>query len=526
MNIALTPIRFLERAIKIYGQKTGVICGDHRFSYLDYGERVNQLSNGLLSLGVQKGDRISYLGYNCHRLLEAFYGIPQIGAILLPLNIRLLPNDFEFIINESEPKVLFLDRDFVSQIDSIRDRIPSLEKFILLGQGDDCPTWISGTYDELLSGASAEPPYPLGAYPFTEDDVAEIFYTSGTTGKPKGVMLTHRNLYLHAFAVMVSSPMDETDIQIHLIPLFHVNGWGTPHYLTAMGGTHIMAQKFDPTETMEIVQREKVTRFYIIPIMVNAILALPNLTDYDTTSVRRVLVGGAPPPTGMIERVEKAFGCLTSTAFGMTEACPLIAWPELSPHLDQETRDFRAKRTWGFPMLGVEFRIVDPDGNDLPWDGESVGELLVRGDMIMKGYYKSPQETAKTLANDWYHTGDLCAMGPDGSLYVKDRQKDIIISGGENISSLEVEAVLYSHPEIFECAVIAKPDDKWGEIPLAFVVPKEGSGIKPRDVIDFSREHLAHFKTPKEVKIIDEFPRGGTGKILKSVLREQIRSSL
>ena len=519
-------MRFLERTVKIYGKKTAVICGDHCFTYGEYGERVNRLSNGLLNLGIQKGDRVSYLGYNCHRLLEAFYGIPRIGAILLPLNIRLLPGDFEYIINESEPRILFLDRDFVPQIDSIRDLIPSVEKFILLGEGDDCPTWISGTYDELLSGASTEPPYPLGAYPFTEDDVAEIFYTSGTTGKPKGVMLTHRNLHLHALAVLVSSPMDETDIQIHLIPLFHVNGWGTPHYLTAMGGTHVMVQKFDPTKTMKIIQREKVTRFYIIPTMVNAILALPNLTDYDATSVRRVLVGGAPPPTGMIERVEKAFGCLTSTAFGMTEACPLIAWPELSPHLDQETRDFRAKRTWGFPMVGVEFRIVDPDGNDLPWDGESVGELLVRGDMIMKGYYKSPQETADTLADDWYHTGDLCAMGPDGSLYVKDRQKDIIISGGENISSLEVEAVLYSHPEIFECAVIAKPDDKWGEIPLALVVPKEGSGIKPEEIIDFSREHLAHFKAPKEVKIIDEFPRGGTGKILKSVLREQIRSSL
>ena len=525
MNIALTPIRFLERTIKIHGQKTGVVCGDHRFAYLDYGKRVNQLSNGLLSLGVQKGDRISYLGYNCHRLLEAFYGIPQIGAILLPLNIRLLPGDFEFIINESEPKALFVDRDFIPRIDSIRDRIPSVEKFILLGQDDDCPTWISGTYDELLSGASAEPPYPPGDYPFTEDDVAEIFYTSGTTGKPKGVMLTHRNLYLHALAVMASSPMDETDIQIHLIPLFHVNGWGTPHYLTAMGGTHIMLQKFDPAETIKIVQKEKVTRFYIIPIMVNAILALPDLTDYDTTSVRRVLIGGAPPPTGMIERVEKTFGCLSSTAFGMTEACPLIAWPELSPHLDQETRDFRARNTWGFPMVGVEFRIVDPDGNDLPWDGQSVGELLVRGDMIMKGYYKSPRETAKTLADDWYHTGDLCAMGPDGSLYVKDRQKDIIISGGENISSLEVEAVLYSHPEIFECAVISKPDDKWGEIPLAFVVLKEGSGIKPEEIIVFSREHLAHFKAPKEVRIIDEFPRGGTGKILKSLLRESIRSS-
>ncbi len=525
MNIPLTPVRFLERTLKLHGKKTGVICGHQRFSYLEYGHRVNRLSNGLRNLGVQKGDRVSYLGYNCHRLLEAFYGIPQIGAILLPLNIRLIPEDFRYIINESEPKVLFLDRDFIPRIESIRDKISSIDKFILLGEENNTPDWISGTYDDLLKDASPDPPYPLGDYPFEEDDVAEIFYTSGTTGRPKGVMLTHRNLYLHALAVLVSSPMDETDIQVHLIPLFHVNGWGTPHYLTAMGGTHIMVQRFDPAETMEIIQREKVARFYIIPTMVNAILALPNFTNYDVSSVRRVLVGGAPPPTGMIERVEKAFGCLTSTAFGMTEACPLIAWPELSPYLDEETRDYRAKQTWGFPLVGVEFRIVDPEGNDLPWDGESVGELLVRGDMVMKGYYGSPEETADTLAGDWYHTGDLCAMGPDGSLYVKDRQKDIIISGGENISSLEVEAVLYSHPEILECAVIAKPDDKWGEIPLAYVVLKEGATLAPDQIIEYARSQLAHFKAPKEVIIIEEFPRGGTGKILKSVLREELVSA-
>jgi len=523
MNIPLTPIRFLERAVKVYGEKTGVICGEHRFSYKTFRERVNQLSNALIKTGVNKGDRIAYLGYNCHRLLEAFFGIPQIGAILEPLNIRLVPSDFHYIINESEPSILFLDMDFIPQIDSIRDQIPSVKKFILLGQGDNVPSWISGTYDELLSGASNEAPYPLGAYTFEEDDVAEIFYTSGTTGRPKGVMLTHRNLTMHAYSFLASSPLDETDIQIHLIPLFHVNGWGTPHYLTATGGTHVMIRKFDPEETMEIIQREKVTRFYIIPTMVNAILALPNLKDYDVSSVRRILIGGAPPPTGMIERVENTFSALTSSAFGMTEASPLIAWPELSPYLDNETRDFRAQRTWGFPLLGVEFRIVDPKGRDLPWDGESVGELLVRGDMVMKGYYKSPEETEATLAGGWYHTGDLCALGPDGSLYVKDRMKDIIISGGENISSLEVEAVLYSHPEILECAVIAKPDEKWGEIPFAFVVPKEGSSITPRDIIAFSREKLAHFKAPKEVKIISEFPRGGTGKILKSVLRKEFQ---
>jgi fatty-acyl-CoA synthase len=452
MNIPLTPIRFLERTVKVYGKKTGVICGDHRFSYGEFGERVNQLSNALSKIGVVKGDRVSYLGYNCHQLLEAFFGIPQMGAILCPLNIRLLPKDFEYIINESEPKVLFIDPDFIPQIDSIRDRIHSVLHFILLAGMDNPPAWITDTYEELMEKGSAEPPYPLGAYPFHEDDVAEIFYTSGTTGRPKGVMLTHRNLHLHAMSVLASEPMDETDIQIHLIPLFHVNGWGTPHYLTATGGTHVMAQKFDPVETLRIIQREKVTRFYIIPTMVNAILSVPDFETFDVSSVRRVLVGGAPPPTGMIERVENAFKCLASTAFGMTEACPLIAWPELSPYLETQTRDFRAKRTWGFPLMGVEFRIVDTEGNDLPWDGEAVGELLVRGDMVMKGYYRSPEETANTLEGGWYHTGDLCAMGPDGSLYVKDRQKDIIISGGENISSLEVEAVLYSHPDILECA--------------------------------------------------------------------------
>lgn len=525
MNLVLTPLRFLERTVKIYGKKTGVICGDQRFSYLEFGQRVNQLSNGLLKMGITRGDRISYLGYNCHQLLEAFFGVPQIGAVLLPLNIRLLPDDFEYILNESKPRVLFIDPDFIPQIESIQRRIASVEKFILMKEMDNAPPWINGTYENILQDASALPPFDPGDYPFEEDDVAEIFYTSGTTGKPKGVMLTHRNLYLHALETLAVIEMDETDVQLHLIPLFHVNGWGTPHYLTAKGGTHVMSQKFDPVHTLEMIQREKVTRIYIIPLMVNAVLALPQFNEYDVSSMRRILIGGAPPPTGMIERVEEAFGCLTHTGFGMTEACPLIALPELGPHLDPKVRRHRVRKTWGFPMPGVEFRIVDTAGKDLPWDGQAVGELLVRGDMVMQGYYNSPKETEDALEGGWYHTGDLVSIGPDGSLYVKDRLKDIIISGGENISSLEVEAVLYSHPDILECAVIAKSDEKWGEVPMAFVVLKEGSESSPQAIIDFARSQLAHFKAPKEVRIIDDFPRGGTGKILKSVLRQKHKAS-
>jgi fatty-acyl-CoA synthase len=525
VNIPLTPVRFLERTLKIYGDKTGVICGEHRFSYRAYGERVNRLSNGLLQVGVQKGDRISYLGYNCHRLLEAFYGIPQIAAVLLPLNIRLVPHDFEYIINESMPNILFLDKDFIPQIESIRDRISSVEKYILLESMENAPSWITGTYEEMITEASPEPPFPPGVYPFEEDDTAEIFYTSGTTGNPKGVMLTHRNLYLHALVTLAVSPMDETDIWLHLIPLFHVNGWGTPHYLTAKGGAHIMVQKFDPLNTLEIIQREKVTRTAMIPTMVNAILALPEFKEYDLSSMRVFLIGGAPPPTGLIERTQKAFGCLVHTAFGMTETCPLIAWPELGPHLEPKTRQQRVRESWGFQMLGVEFRVVDSEGKDLPWDGQAVGELLVRGDMVMKGYYNNPKETEETLEGGWYHTGDLVSIGPDGSLYIKDRKKDIIISGGENISSLEVEQVLYSHSDILECAVIGKLDEKWGEVPLAFVVLREGAMVSPQEIIDFTKSRMARFKAPKEVRIIDEFPRGGTGKILKSVLREKYRSS-
>jgi fatty-acyl-CoA synthase len=317
----------------------------------------------------------------------------------------------------------------------------------------------------------------------------------------------------------------ETDIQVHLIPLFHVNGWGTPHYLLAKGGKHVMIKKFDPARTLELIEKERVTRAFVIPTMVNAMLALPNFTSFNVSRMKEILIGGAPPPRGMSERVEKAFGCISHTGFGMTETCPLIVLPELSEALDAEEYRHRRHDTWGRPLPGVEFRIVDGEGKDLPWDGKSVGELLVRGDMVMKGYYAQPEETAKTLEGGWYHTGDLCALEADGQLIVKDRQKDIIISGGENISSLEIEQVLYGHPAVLECAVIGKSDEKWGEIPLALIVLREGYATTPEEFIKYARDNMAHFKAPREVKILKELPKGGTGKILKSVLRQQHRGA-
>jgi len=468
---------------------------------------------------------VAYLGYNCHRLLELFYAPVLHGAILEPLNIRLAARDFEYIINESTPRVLFLDKDFIPVVNSIRSKIPAVEKYIILEKGPGLPSWIQGSYEEMVDSASPIRSHPPERYPFEEDDTAEIFYTSGTTGKPKGVMMTHRNLYLHALGAMSMMVVRETDVQVHLIPLFHVNGWGTPHYLLAKGGKHVMIKKFDPAGTLRLMEKEKVTRAFLIPTMVNALLGVPDFRSYDLSRMKEILIGGAPPPRGMSARVEEAFGCIAHTGFGMTETCPLIVLPELSEDLDSDEYRHRRHDTWGRPLPGVEFRLTDAGGKDLPWDGESVGELLVRGDMVMKGYYAQPEETAKTLEGDWYHTGDLCAIESDGQLIVKDRKKDIIISGGENISSLEIEQVLYGHPAILECAVIGKKDEKWGEIPLALIVLREGYQDPPEEFIKYARENMAHFKAPQEVRILNEFPKGGTGKILKSVLRQKYQGT-
>jgi fatty-acyl-CoA synthase len=521
VNISLTQVRFLERAVKLYGNKTAVICGMQRWTYREYAERVDRLAQGLEDLGIRPGDRVAYLGYNCHRLLECYYGIVKMGAVLLPLNIRLIAADFEYIIRDAEPRVVFVDPDFLDRLEPILKKIPEVKRFVLLEGMENPPEWVQGTYDKLLARSSPRPPQSPGSYPFREDDMAELFYTSGTTGPPKGVMLTHRNLYLHALTTLASYPLYETDVQLHLVPLFHVNGWGTPHYLTAKGGTHVMLKRFDPLPVLQLIQQEKVTRLFLIPTMVNAILEVGDLKRYDLSSLKDVLIGGAPPPAGMCARAQEALGCTVHTAFGMSETCPLIAFPELPPDLDAETFRHRAHDTWGFPMVGVEFKVVDEGGRELPWDGQAIGELLVRGDMVMKGYLNKAEATGRALADGWYHTGDLVSLDTDGALYIRDRKKDIIISGGENISSLEIEQVLYAHPDILECAVIGKQDPRWGEIPKAIVVLKPGAALTPEEIVAFTRHHLAHFKALREAEVVQEMPRGGTGKILKSELRKK-----
>ncbi len=511
------PVKFLQRARSLYGDKTGIIDGERRLTYREYGERVDRLSHALASLGIRRGDRVAFLGPNGHPLLEAYYGVVQMGAILMPLNIRLTPADFAFMLNDAEASAIIVERAMRGLIDPIRDSVPSLKHVILVGDGerDGNPD-----YETLLAAAPAGP-YPMPA--MDEDDVAEIFYTSGTTGKSKGVMLTHRNLYANAFNFLSGMELTDRDVMLHTIPLFHVNGWGTPHALTAIGGTHVCVRAFVPNLVLELVQREGVTMTALVPTMVNILINFPGLEGYELSSLRRIIVGGAPSPWQFVVEARKKLKCDYVVGYGMTESAPILSVSVLKGTLadrpDEEQARYMAKT--GLPVLGVELRVINDNGADVARNGEEVGEIIARGDNVMKGYWRRPEDTAATIRDGWLHTGDVATVDAEGYIQIVDRAKDIIISGGENISSVEVEDALYAHPAVLEAAVIAAPHETWGEVPVAVVVLKEGMTATSDDIIAFSRERLAHFKCPRKVEFMDALPKGGTGKVLKNQVRER-----
>ena len=515
MNLTLTPIRFKQRAESYFGSKVGIVDGDIRLTYREFGERADRLSNALGTLGVKHGERVAWMGYNSHELLEAYYGVVQMGAVLLPLNIRLTPSEIAFILNDSETVALFYNRDMQPIVDGVRNQTPTIRHFIPLepnGDGND--------YDSLIKASAPDftPPDHI-----KDDDLAELFYTSGTTANPKGVMMTHRNLYLHALQVIGGLAVDDTVVQLHTIPLFHVNGWGTPHTLSCMGARHVLVKKFDPTEVLELIQKERITNFAMVPTMANAIINHPSLGEYDLSSLDYIAIGGAASPVDLIRLVEQRLGCRAYGGYGLTETVPVLTQAFIKDHLKDEPDEERWKRQAmaGFPMPGVEIDIFDGDDKPVPHDGTSVGEVVVRADNVMAGYWKLPEETATVMRSGWFHTGDMATVDEHGYFLIVDRKKDIIISGGENIASIEVEKAVYSHPGVFECAVVAVPDERWGEVPKALVVPKPGAALSEKEIIDHCRSVLPGFKVPKSVEFFDALPKGGTGKILKKELREK-----
>ncbi|HKS39918.1 MAG TPA: fatty acid--CoA ligase [Blastocatellia bacterium] len=516
MNLTLTPIRFKKRAESLFANKIGIVDGDVRLTYGEYGKRCDRLSNALATLGVKRGDRVAWLGYNSHELLTAYYGVVQMGAVLLPLNIRLTPQEIGFILNDSESVALFYNSDFLPIVEAIRSQTPTVKYFIPLESG----TGDADTYETLIQAAGADftPPDDI-----KDDDLAELFYTSGTTANPKGVMMTHRILYMHALQVIAGLGVKESIVQLHTIPLFHVNGWGTPHTLTCMGARHVVMKKFDTTEVLELIQRERVTNFAMVPTMATALINHPKIKEYDLSSLDYIAIGGAASPVELMRDVEAKLGCRCYGGYGLTETTPVLTQSFIKDHLTDLSDEERWRRQAmaGYPMPGVEIDIFDADDKPVAHDGQSVGEVVVRADNVMAGYWKQPEDTANVMRGGWLHTGDMAIVDEEGYFLIVDRKKDIIISGGENIASIEVEKAVYSHASVFECAVVAVPDDRWGEVPKALVVLKPGESLTEQELIEHCRTRLPGFKVPKSIEFFDSLPKGGTGKILKKELREK-----
>jgi fatty-acyl-CoA synthase len=518
MFVPLTPLRCLHRALDLFSAKTGIICGDREFTYAEFGNRCERLATGLTRLGIGPGDRVAYISYNNHQLLEGYYGVVQARAIVMPLNVRLSRGELSAILQHSGARVVLFEEEFTPLVTELRKECPAVERWVSIGERAPCADL---TYEELLAEG-----HPERADIFTYDEmsIAELFYTSGSTGVPKGVMLSHRTLYLHAMCVALYSEDKELAVDLHTIPLFHANGWGRPHASTMLGSRQVMVRRFETTHVFRLIQKYGATDMSLVPTMANALVHCPNRGKFDLSSMRRVTVGGAASSPQLVERVEQTFpNAECFSGYGLTETSPLVTMAQ-SKRAAMKYGDQRTQRQamTGAALAGVSLRVVDAEMRDVPRDLESMGEIVIMSDNVMDGYYRDPEGTDAAMTGPWLHTGDMAAWDAEGYVQILDRKKQIIISGGENISSIEVEACIAAHPAVLECAVVAAPDAKWGEVPAAIVVLKPGAALTQEELLGFLQERLAKFKLPRIFEFSPEpLPKTGTGKIRKLELREK-----
>jgi fatty-acyl-CoA synthase len=519
MNIPLTPLRFLRYAEQQYPSRTAVVCNQENFTYGQFADRARRLAGALHQAGVQPGDRVAFLSSNCHRLLEAYYGVLEAGAVLLPLNIRLASSELSYILNDSGATILFVEKQFLGLVESFRKDIPEVKTFCQLEGAPEAP-WLSPrNYEDLLQAAT---PHRADITSIDENSLAELFYTSGTSANPKGVMLTHRNIYLHAQNVCLGFNTENGAVELHTIPLFHANGWGVAHFLTLLGGKHVMMQRFETKEVFRLIEKEGVHSFSLVPIMATALVNCPERLNYNLSSLRRIVIGGAASSPTLIREVEEKLGCECFSGYGLTETSPSLSISpmKLGMGWDSEQR-YVGQAMTGYAFPGAEIRVVDANDNDVPRDGQSIGEIVARSDGVMEGYWRQPDASAEALRGGWFHTGDMATLNEEGYLLIVDRKKDIIVSGGENISSLELEKAILAHPAVLEAGVIPVPDEKWGEVPKALVVLKPNGAATEAELIEFCRAHLSHYKCPRSFEFVTSLPKTGTGKILKKDLRKK-----
>jgi long-chain acyl-CoA synthetase len=503
----------LKKSVASSPHKTAAICGSTRYNFSELNVRVDRLSSALIALGIERGDRVGVLALNCHRFFELYYGIAQIGAVVVPINFRIPPKEIKYILDHSESRAIAVDAALTPSLEAIRSQLATVEQFISIA---DEPGSAYLAYEELISGNA-----PLADAPKIEDDeLLGLFYTSGTTGEPKGVMLTHRNMLAniaHSEGVFNYLP---TDIYLHSAPMFHLADGAAVFSNTARGATQAFIPRFDPKHVLETIARERVSLALFVPTMINFLLQEPEIDSYDLSSLRHITYGASPIAPEVLRRAMKVFGCKFGQGYGLTEASPLLTVLTAEDHAGTDQKSERRLASCGKPVKGVDVRVVSFEGNDVK-PGQ-VGEIIARGPNIMAGYWKRPADTELAIVDGWLHTGDLATVDEDGYLYLVDRKKDMIVTGGENVYSTEVEAALYEHPAIKEAAVIPVPDPDWGEAVHACVTLCDGARVEPEELIEFCRDRLANYKLPRSVEIIEgELPKGGTGKILKKQLREK-----
>lgn len=514
METPLTPLDFARRARRLYPQREAVIDGPLRLTYEQFFTRCDRWSAALQRLGVGPGDRVAYIAPNTHAQLESFYAVPQIGAITVPINYRLTAEDFAYIIGHSGARVVCAHSDYLATVDRIRDQLPNVEHFVAL-EGSQAG-WLD--YGATLADASPHFVRPE----IKETSVLSINYTSGTTARPKGVMITHRNAWMNIVGTLVHLHLTCADRYLWTVPMFHANGWTFVWTMTAVGGAHLCLRKAEPKAIFEQLTREGATLLCAAPTILIGIANAPEELRRTCPRGVRVITAGAPPAAATIERVEGELGWEVTQVYGLTEVSPFISICE--PRPEHAQMDLRArgviKARQGVELItSGDLRVVDEEGNDVPSDGQTLGEIVARGNVVMAGYYRDPEGTAHAIRDGWFYTGDAAVMHPDGYLEIRDRLKDVIISGGENISSVEVEGVLLRHPAVQEVAVVGVPHEKWGESPHAFVVLRPGATADEASLRQFAREHLAHFKVPQFFSLVSELPKTATGKVQKYVLR-------
>ena len=510
----------LNKAARLFPRKEAIRCGDRILTYRAFAERINCLAHALRCQGVGKDDKVAVLLPNCHCFLEVYFAVAQLGAVSVPLNFRLSTREISFILTDSEARVLVVDPLFSTQVNELRAGEEQSIKVIWTGQQGTASGHSDLIYEEAIANKAGSNHIESPAQP---DDVAQIYYTSGTTGRPKGVMLSHKNVYLHALGTVAELNLTDRDVWIHAAPLFHLaDAWAT-WAITLVGGTHVLVREFNARTVLQLFEKEKATITNLIPTMLNLMVNHPEAGQYDYSSLRVLLSGGAPIAPEVVRRIVETFKCDYIQTYGMTETSPYLTLSLLKEHLKSlsPTEQLRFKAKTGREFIAVELKVVNDRGEEINRDEKEVGEIIVKGDTVTKGYWKLPEETAKSIRDGWLYTGDMAVMDEEGYVTIVDRRKDMIITGGENVYSTEVENTLYLHPAVLECAVVGVPDEKWGEAVKGIVVLKPARESTEEELIRFCKERMTRYKAPKSIDFISALPKTGSGKIEKKKLRDK-----